>query len=75
MEALLEERKDSFEPATAKRASAAAEPLAAWVKATVRFARVCEKIKPLEDEQNRLKGYIYKIYLTYFSRFITATIL
>ncbi|CAG0920502.1 unnamed protein product, partial [Notodromas monacha] len=56
VEKLLEERGDSFEPATAKRASAAAEPLAAWVKATVKFARVVEKIKPLEDEQSKLQG-------------------
>jgi dynein heavy chain 2 len=52
----LKEKPDSFEAANAKRASAAAEPLAAWVKATARFAKVVEKIKPLEAEQAKLHG-------------------
>ena len=48
---LLETKKRSFEPAAAKRASAAAVPLAAWVKANIRFSFVLEKIGPLEAEQ------------------------
>uniref|UniRef100_A0AAR2JK60 Cytoplasmic dynein 2 heavy chain 1 n=1 Tax=Pygocentrus nattereri TaxID=42514 RepID=A0AAR2JK60_PYGNA len=35
----------------AKRASAAAAPLAAWVKANVQYSHVLEKIQPLEAEQ------------------------
>lgn len=35
----------------AKRASAAAAPLAAWVKANVQYSRVLERIQPLEKEQ------------------------
>ena len=48
---LLERKKKSFEPASAKRASAAAVPLAIWVKANIRFSYVLEKIGPLEAEQ------------------------
>ena len=49
---LLERNKKSFDPSLAKRASVAAAPLAAWVKANVRYSYVLEKIGPLEKEQN-----------------------
>lgn len=39
----------------ARRASVAAEPLAAWVRANVQYSYVLEKIEPLEKEQNNLK--------------------
>ncbi|VDD74961.1 unnamed protein product [Mesocestoides corti] len=39
----------------ARRASVAAAPLAAWVQANVQFAKVLEKIAPLEKEQAALK--------------------
>jgi len=42
----------------AKRASTAAAPLAAWVKANVKFSYVLEKIAPLEGEQNKLKKLV-----------------
>lgn len=51
---LLEKNKKSFDPAVAKRASLAAAPLAAWVKANIRYSFVLEKIGPLEKEQNVL---------------------
>uniref|UniRef100_A0A4W3JIK2 Dynein cytoplasmic 2 heavy chain 1 n=1 Tax=Callorhinchus milii TaxID=7868 RepID=A0A4W3JIK2_CALMI len=38
----------------AKRASAAAAPLAAWVRANVKYSYVLEKIQPLEKEQATL---------------------
>lgn len=53
---LLSTRAASFEEKTAKRASAAAAPLAAWVMANVSFSQVLHKIKPLEDEQNKLES-------------------
>ena len=56
-EVLLKENASSFDPANAKRGSAAAAPLAAWVKANVKFSYVLEKIGPLEKEQNQLKKY------------------
>uniref|UniRef100_A0A8D8QIW2 Cytoplasmic dynein 2 heavy chain 1 n=2 Tax=Cacopsylla melanoneura TaxID=428564 RepID=A0A8D8QIW2_9HEMI len=55
VEQLLHARKDSFDPAKAKRASAAALPLAIWVTANVKYSRIMEKIMPLEKEQQKLK--------------------
>ena len=40
---------------TAMRASQAAGPLAAWVKANVQYSIVLEKIEPLETEQAHLQ--------------------
>lgn len=54
-EILLRENGSSFDEKNAKRGSAAAAPLAAWVKANVKFSYVLEKIGPLEKEQNQLK--------------------
>ncbi|XP_061575223.1 dynein cytoplasmic 2 heavy chain 1 isoform X3 [Cololabis saira] len=51
VEELLNKNKASFDPKNAKRASAAAAPLAAWVKANVQYSFVLEKIEPLEREQ------------------------
>ncbi|XP_002132927.3 cytoplasmic dynein 2 heavy chain 1 [Drosophila pseudoobscura] len=55
VEKLLAAKGDSYESKNAKRASAAAAPLAAWVQASVRYARVIQSIKPLEREQNELQ--------------------
>ncbi|KAH8278084.1 hypothetical protein KR026_009737 [Drosophila bipectinata] len=55
VERLLQAKGDSYESKNAKRASAAAAPLAAWVKASVRYSRVIQSIKPLEREQNELQ--------------------
>lgn len=54
VEDLLRKNRDSFEKKNAERASKAAAPLAAWVKANVKFSYVLEKIEPLESEQNKL---------------------
>uniref|UniRef100_A0A3Q2VKF8 Cytoplasmic dynein 2 heavy chain 1 n=1 Tax=Haplochromis burtoni TaxID=8153 RepID=A0A3Q2VKF8_HAPBU len=51
VEELLNRNRASFDPKNAKRASAAAAPLAAWVKANVQYSRVLERIEPLEREQ------------------------
>ena len=56
----LDKAKNSFEPQAAKRASQAAAPLAAWVKANVRFSFVLEKIGPLEREQAGLQQNLAK---------------
>lgn len=56
VEDLLRRKPNSFEEKVAKRASAAAAPLATWVVANLSFARVLQKIKPLEDEQNKLES-------------------
>ena len=55
VEDLLRKNKDSFDAKNAKRASTAAAPLAAWVKANIKYSYVLEKIEPLETEQNKLK--------------------
>jgi dynein heavy chain 2, cytosolic len=54
-QALVEKNKSSFEEETAKRASVAAAPLAAWVKACVKYAEVYEKIAPLAAEKRKLE--------------------
>ena len=56
VEEILQTRGDSFTPANAQRASAAAVPLASWVIANVKYSYVLEKIKPLEQEQNQLQA-------------------
>ncbi|XP_067663541.1 cytoplasmic dynein 2 heavy chain 1-like isoform X1 [Haliotis asinina] len=60
VEDLLKKNKDCFDPATARRASVIAEPLAGWVKANVQYSYVLEKIEPLENEQNELRKNLEK---------------
>nr|CAD7430089.1 unnamed protein product [Timema monikensis] len=55
VEKLLQEKGESFDPKTARRASTAAAPLAAWVMANVQYSHVLEKISPLEQEQAKLQ--------------------
>lgn len=55
VEKLMMNKKESFDVKAAKRASAAAAPLAAWVSANVKYSYVLDKIRPLEIEQNKLK--------------------
>lgn len=55
VERLIATKSESFDEKNAKRASAAAAPLAAWVVANVKYCRVIQSIKPLEDEQEALK--------------------
>ena len=55
VERMLETRGSSFTPDAARRASAAALPISQWVMANVKFSYVLEKIKPLEQEQNKLQ--------------------
>lgn len=56
VEQLLQKRNESFQMNTAKRASAAAAPLAEWVKANVEYSRVLHKIEPLEIELRKLEA-------------------
>ncbi|CAH8515920.1 unnamed protein product [Schistosoma mattheei] len=55
VEELLAKNQESFEPRVAKRASVAAAPLATWVRANVQYAKVLERIAPLEVEHAKLK--------------------
>ena len=54
VQALLRKNSRSFQPSVAKRASAAAEPLASWVTANIKYSYVLENIEPLETEKNAL---------------------
>ncbi|XP_041438616.1 cytoplasmic dynein 2 heavy chain 1 isoform X2 [Xenopus laevis] len=56
VEELLKMKRTSFEEKNARRASAAAAPLAAWVIANVQYSHVLEKIQPLEKEQSVLES-------------------
>ncbi|XP_061923239.1 dynein cytoplasmic 2 heavy chain 1 isoform X1 [Entelurus aequoreus] len=60
VEELLSRNRTSFDPKNAKRASAAAAPLAAWVKANVQYSHVLQRIEPLEREQAGLKDNLKK---------------
>lgn len=51
---LLEVRGGSFEAATAKRASAACAPLAAWVRANIHYAAALQRVQPLQAHQAKL---------------------
>ncbi|CAH8543326.1 unnamed protein product [Schistosoma rodhaini] len=55
VEELLAKNQESFDPRVAKRASVAAAPLATWVRANVQYAKVLERIAPLEKEHAKLK--------------------
>ena len=54
VEEYIQSKKQSFDPAVAKRASVAAAPLANWIISTLKYLRVLESIQPLEDEQMNL---------------------
>jgi dynein heavy chain 2 len=57
VEQLLRKKSDSFTQENAAKASQVAGPLAAWVTANVKYSRVLERIRPLEEKQNKLKKY------------------
>ena len=46
----VKKKSQSFDAANIQRVSVAAAPLAAWVKANIRYSIVLEKILPLENE-------------------------
>ena len=48
VEDIIRQKMNSFEESVIKRASTAAAPLAAWVKANIEFAAVFERVLPLE---------------------------
>ncbi|XP_034825556.2 cytoplasmic dynein 2 heavy chain 1 [Maniola hyperantus] len=60
VEKLLEKRGASFEQATAKRASAACAPLAAWVRANLAYARALARVQPLQLQQRQLHKNLHQ---------------
>ncbi|KAG5188873.1 dynein heavy chain, N-terminal region 2-domain-containing protein [Tribonema minus] len=57
---LLKQKEASFEQSNIYRVSVAAAPLAAWVKANVRYSIVLEKIQPLEEQLSEAVGALDK---------------
>ncbi|XP_013174903.1 PREDICTED: cytoplasmic dynein 2 heavy chain 1-like [Papilio xuthus] len=51
---LVSRRGASFEPAAARRASAACAPLAAWVRANLHYAEALARVTPLQLQQAHL---------------------
>lgn len=51
---MISKKKASFEDKVIRAASVATAPLAAWVKANVKYSEVLLKIEPLETEMNHL---------------------
>ncbi|QDZ22651.1 heavy chain of dynein [Chloropicon primus] len=54
VEALLQQKGRSFEHAVIYRVSVAAAPMAAWVKANIKYSHVLERIAPLERNLHEL---------------------
>lgn len=54
VEDTITKNSSSFDRRNADRASAAAGPLCDWVIANVKFSKVLETVKPLEEEMNKL---------------------
>lgn len=57
---LLKQKASSFDQAAITRVSVAAAPLAAWVKANIRYSVVLEKIQPLESELSQAEDSLAK---------------
>ena len=55
---LMTDNADSFDPKSIARASVATAPLAAWVKAMIKFSEALEKVNPLEAEKTQIEGRI-----------------
>lgn len=53
---ILNQKPMSFDHATISKVSRAAAPLAAWVKANVKYSEVLLKIEPLTNELNGLEN-------------------
>lgn len=49
VEKVIQKYGNSFDDATIKRASKVAYPLSSWVKALLKFSKVLESIKPLQN--------------------------
>lgn len=68
---MVKERPESFEEKTAKRASVAAAPLAAWVLANLQYGQILQQVAPLEREQRQLTQWVY---ISTYSFYIRAII-
>jgi len=57
---VMKSKAESFKHENIYRASVAAAPLAAWVKANVKYAQVLEKIAPLEHDLQSAAGDVQR---------------
>ena len=57
---LLQEKPMSFEQSVIQSVSRACAPLAAWVKANVKYSEALLKIEPLTNELNALMNKLQK---------------
>jgi dynein heavy chain 2 len=57
---LIAEKPSSFEQSVIQNVSRACAPLAAWVKANVKYSEVLLKIEPLSNELNGLLNKLHK---------------
>ncbi|KAK8882498.1 Cytoplasmic dynein 2 heavy chain 1 [Tritrichomonas musculus] len=57
---LITQKASSYDPDTIKKASQAVAPLAAWVKANIRYFSVLEKVDPLKQQMNEYSKQIQK---------------
>ncbi len=55
VEQLLRKKADAFKQENAAKASQIADRLVAWVTTNVKYSKVLEKIRPLEDKQKKLE--------------------
>lgn len=60
---IIQSKPMSFEAASIMNVSRACAPLAAWVKANVKYSEVLLKIEPLTAELNGLLGKLEKFQL------------
>ena len=52
---MIAKNSNSFQRQVIYRASKAAGPIADWIKATVKFAEIVERVKPMENQLNSIK--------------------
>lgn len=57
-EAVMNSHAKSFETNVIYKSSAAAGPLADWVKAVIQYSKVYEKVRPLQNELTTLEGQL-----------------
>ncbi|CUG87914.1 dynein heavy chain, putative [Bodo saltans] len=60
VEKLIKTKENSFKPEVISRASQAAAPMAAWLKATVDYSKVLDTIQPMTDELSKYEANLNK---------------
>jgi dynein heavy chain 2 len=58
VEALVKDKPECFDSSSIKRISVACAPLAMWVTANIRYAKVLEQVKPLQAELSKTEDEV-----------------